>query len=166
MVRCLQVSGWAFSRDAARDSHKEERVTEYVDYAEYYDLDHRRQVDDVPFYLAYAGPASVAGGSAILELACGTGRILIPLAEAGHEMVGLDLSEKMLALCREKVAERGLGERVHSRTLLLTTRYTFRYEQQVLLERVGFELADVFRDDDRTPYDGTGEIIAVARRPA
>ena len=64
-------------------------MAQYVDYAEYYDLDHRDQAADVPFYLAYAGETSacdgrVAGGSPILELACGTGRILIPLAEAGH----------------------------------------------------------------------------------
>ena len=47
-----------------------------------------------------------------------------------------------------------------------------RFEQhlllalQLLLGRIGFEMVDVFRDYDRTPYDGTGEIIAVARRPA
>ncbi len=32
----------------------------------------------------------------ILEIACGTGRILIPLAKAGHYVTGLDLDEAML----------------------------------------------------------------------
>ena len=39
----------------------------------------------------------------ILELACGTGRILIPLARQGHQVVGIDLSEAMLAEARRKV---------------------------------------------------------------
>ncbi len=47
----------------------------------------------------------------------------------------------------------------------MDTRYTFGYELQLLLEGVGFELIDIFRDYDRNPYDGTGEIITVARRP-
>jgi SAM-dependent methyltransferase len=57
------------------------------------------------------------------------------------------------------------GALVRERTLPLTTRYTFRYEMQLLLERAGFEWFDVFRDYARNPFDGTGEIIAVARRP-
>ena len=47
----------------------------------------------------------------------------------------------------------------------MDTRYTFRYELLWLLERAGFEVVDVYRDYDRQPYDGTGEIITVARRP-
>ena len=254
-------------------------MTEYVDYAEYYDHDHDTQVD-IAFYLDYAQQC----GSPILELACGTGRLLIPLAEAGYEIHGVDLSENMLARCRHKAEAKNLTDRTHlllenmisfdlprkdfalayvpvrsfmhldtqaeqiaclertyahlrpgglfivdvyapsyrhmamepdqpfflrresrlpnghtlkrwdrfvrndpvlqinhselrfeqydaegtlvrERTLPLTTRYTFRYEMQLLLERAGFELVDVFRDYDRNPFDGTGEIISVARRP-
>jgi SAM-dependent methyltransferase len=209
--------------------------------------------------------------------------VLIPLAEAGYEVHGIDLSENMLAACRLKVDERGLAHRVHlthadmaafdlprkdyalayvpvrsfmhlfsqrdqlsclervhahlrpgglfivdvyapnyallaqepdgpfvlrreidlpnghhlirrdrfvrndlvrqiqhyeirfeeydargalvrERTLPMDTRYTFRCELQLLLERAGFEIVDLFRDYDRNPYDGRGEIIAVARR--
>jgi hypothetical protein len=57
------------------------------------------------------------------------------------------------------------GALVRERTLPMDTRYTFRYELQLLLERVGFETVAFYRDYDRYPYDGTGEIIAVARRP-
>lgn len=39
----------------------------------------------------------------ILELFCGNGRILIPLAEDGHLLVGLDKSVPMLASAREKI---------------------------------------------------------------
>jgi SAM-dependent methyltransferase len=254
-------------------------MAEYIDYAEYYDFDHDTQVD-IEFYLDFAHRC----GSPILELACGTGRVLIPLAEAGFEMYGVDLSENMMAVCRRKVERRHLAYRVHlalanmaafdlrrqdlglayvpvrsfmhlftqqdqlsclqsvyrhlrpggyfivdvyapdfgnlaqepngrfvvrrefdlpnghhvirrdrfvrndvvnqiqhcelrfeeydaagalvrERRVPMDTRYTFRYELQMLLERVGFEIVDLFRDYDENPYDGTGEIIAVARRP-
>jgi len=39
----------------------------------------------------------------LLELACGTGRILVPLARAGHEVTGLDVSPRMIERCREKL---------------------------------------------------------------
>lgn len=57
------------------------------------------------------------------------------------------------------------GVLLRERTVLLYTRYTFRYELQLLLERAGFTVVDIFRDYDRNPYDGTREIIAVAHRP-
>ncbi len=37
----------------------------------------------------------------MLEVGCGTGRVLIPTARAGVEITGLDLSPDMLAVCRE-----------------------------------------------------------------
>ncbi len=40
-------------------------------------------------------------GAPMLELGCGTGRVMIPVARAGHEVVGLDLSENMLNICKE-----------------------------------------------------------------
>lgn len=254
-------------------------MAKYVDYAEYYDYDHVGTFD-IPFYIEYARRCD----SPILELACGTGRVLIPLAEAGFEVYGVDFSESMLAVCRRKVEEKHLADRIHltlsdmasfdlprkdftltiiparsfmhlftqedqisclqqvyqhlrpggifiidiyapsyqklaqkpdgqfvvrgefdlpnghhvirkdrfvrndivmqiqhtelrfeeydtngelvrKRTLPMDTRYTFPYELQLLLERVGFKLVELFRDYDKNPYDGTGEIITVARRP-
>jgi SAM-dependent methyltransferase len=253
-------------------------MAEYVDFAEYYDGDHDF-TQDIGFYLDYARNC----GSPILELACGTGRVLVPLAEAGCEILGLDISENMLAVCRRKVGEKGLLERVrlvqadmtsfeleikdfslaflalrsfmhlltqpdqqaclecvhrhlrpggclivtliapdlekltHSavgpfelrrefdlpggihvirkerlvehdhlnqvrrfefkfeefdangailreRVVPLATRYTFRFELQLLLERTGFELVDLYRDYNGYSYNGTGEMIAVARK--
>lgn len=67
--------------------------------ARLYDLDARAVVkDDIPFYIARA---ATAGGD-VLELACGTGRVAIPLAQAGHQVWGIDLSEHMLARFQEK----------------------------------------------------------------
>ena len=42
-------------------------------------------------------------GGKVLELGCGTGRVLLPVASAGIDIVGLDLSEHMLSKCREKL---------------------------------------------------------------
>ncbi len=57
--------------------------------------------DDVPFYLELAGET----GGPVLEVGCGTGRVVWPLAAAGFEVVGLDLSPPML---RRALAKRSL----------------------------------------------------------
>jgi SAM-dependent methyltransferase len=54
---------------------------------------------DIEFYVEEAKRA----GSPVLELGCGTGRILIPMAEAGINIVGLDRSQAMLSIARQKV---------------------------------------------------------------
>lgn len=74
---------------------------EYDGFAEYYEhVAPYRSRDDVGFFVDLArearGPA--------LEVACGTGRVLIPCARAGATMVGLDLSPGMLRVCRERLA--------------------------------------------------------------
>jgi len=56
--------------------------------------------DDAGFWQAMA---AAAGGGPILELGCGTGRVLLPLARAGYEITGLDLSAEMLERCRAKL---------------------------------------------------------------
>ncbi len=56
---------------------------------------------DLPFWQSLA---ETTGGPA-LELACGTGRLLLPLARAGTEMVGLDFSPFMLEVARRKLAQ-------------------------------------------------------------
>ena len=251
----------------------------YVDYAEYYDIDHAITVD-IPFYIDYAN----ATGGPILELACGTGRVLIPIAEAGFTVHGIDISENMLQVARRKISEKDLWDRVNltcgdmaefdlplknfsmafvavrsfmhlftqesqlgclscvhrhlkpggilvmdlyaprysklaqppeedftvrkeyilpngnrvihkrrwmgtdpinqinteeilfeeygpdgvlvrTRMVPLDTRYTFRYELELLLEKTGFKVQSIYRDYDKNPYDGTGEIIVVAQKP-
>src|SRR5215813_3010642 len=56
---------------------------------------------DVQFYIEEAGKA----GSPILEIGCGTGRILLPVAESGVQIVGLDRAPAMLALLQRKLAQ-------------------------------------------------------------
>lgn len=71
--------------------------------ARYYDLSPENP-DDVPFYQQRL-PSPQAR---VLELGCGTGRVLIPLAEKCRYILGVDVSEAMLTLCRRKLAERRL----------------------------------------------------------
>lgn len=55
--------------------------------------------NDVPLYADYAAKAK----GEVLELACGTGRALIPLARKGFRVTGLDISDEMLKIARSKV---------------------------------------------------------------
>jgi len=55
---------------------------------------------DLDFYVA----AAKASGGPVLEVGCGTGRILLPTARAGCTITGIDSSGHMLARCRTKVA--------------------------------------------------------------
>ncbi|MHA2008792.1 MAG: class I SAM-dependent methyltransferase [Promethearchaeota archaeon] len=253
-------------------------ISKYVDYAEYYDFDAIFK-EDIPFYLKYAEQT----GGPILELACGTGRILLPFAKAGYNIYGIDLSENMLAVAKKKVTEQGLddlvflintsmvnfnleeksfalafiavrsfmhlysqndqlsclesiirhlrpgglliidiyspnlemltqtpnsefnersyvlpnghrvnrknrficndllnqinkaelcfeefdiqGKLIRTKIVPMDTRYTFRFEKQLLLEKVGFEVLSVFSDYRKQKYNGTGEIITISRKP-
>lgn len=56
------------------------------------------RVEDIPFYVNLAGDS----GKHVLDLTCGTGRVAIPMAQAGLEVVGIDTSRKMLDLADER----------------------------------------------------------------
>ncbi len=66
--------------------------------ARYYDLDTAGETVDVETYLALAA----ATDEPILELAAGTGRVAIPLAVAGHQVIGVDRDADALDLARSR----------------------------------------------------------------
>lgn len=72
----------------------------YESIAHYYDLTHADLTADLPLILALA--AAEAGP--VLELGCGSGRVLLPLLHAGHTVTGVDASAAMLALARQRLA--------------------------------------------------------------
>ncbi len=72
--------------------------------ARFYDLDVGHLDHDRAFYLEMARRC----GSPILELGVGTGRLAIPLAQAGFRVTGVDLSAGMLAALRRKGPPPGL----------------------------------------------------------
>ena len=72
-------------------------------YAQTYEATVADWPGEIDFYRDLA--AEVHGkGQAVLEVACGTGRVAIQLAREGFAVVGLDLSEAMLDVAREKSA--------------------------------------------------------------
>lgn len=76
-------------------------VDEYGAAAEYYDyVQAYVERPDVTFWV----DAARESGGPVLELGCGTGRVLLPTARAGVEITGLDLSQKMLGVLRQRLA--------------------------------------------------------------
>jgi len=68
--------------------------------AEHYDAQITWPNPDLPLYLEMADQSP----GPVLELACGTGRVLLPLARQGAMVTGLDISPHMLAVARRKLA--------------------------------------------------------------
>ncbi len=60
---------------------------------------------DVPYYIKHLSQI----GGRILEAMVGTGRLLIPLLEAGLNVEGIDTSADMLSICRKHCAARGVN---------------------------------------------------------
>jgi SAM-dependent methyltransferase len=56
-------------------------------------------------------------GQPALDLACGAGRLLIPLLSAGLDIDGCDISPDMLAFCREGAAREGLTPRLYQQAM-------------------------------------------------
>lgn len=77
-------------------------------YARFYDPDLGDLGDDIRMYEQFAARC----GSPILEIGCGTGRVLLPLARQGYHITGVDASAEMLERARAKIAAAELGERV------------------------------------------------------
>jgi SAM-dependent methyltransferase len=56
-------------------------------------------------------------GQPALDVACGTGRLLLPYLRAGLDVDGCDLSPDMLALCRERAAREGLAPNLYAQAM-------------------------------------------------
>jgi len=92
--------------------HITPEIDQYARIADLYDhVVPYRDRDDIGFFI----DAARAAGSPVLEVGCGTGRVLIPVARAGIEIVGIDASAAMLAVCRERLSKepREVSARTH-----------------------------------------------------
>lgn len=76
-------------------------MTSYDRWARFYDSIYSYVREDIPFYVREAEQA----GGPVLELGCGTGRVTIPIARAGVDVVGLDNSDAMLDAAKRKISE-------------------------------------------------------------
>jgi SAM-dependent methyltransferase len=71
-------------------------------YASVYEQ-YENQAHDVDFLLRVLKEQTGGAPQSILEVACGGGRIAIPLAEAGHTVTGFDADEHMLLRCYNRM---------------------------------------------------------------
>jgi SAM-dependent methyltransferase len=79
-------------------------VSAYDEIARIYDPWSRTVVEDVAFYVAEAKRS----GGPVVELGVGTGRIAVPIALAGIPVIGVDSSQGMMAIARERAAAAGV----------------------------------------------------------
>ena len=155
-------------------------MDEFDAYARFYDLDYGDRDEDLDLYQQFAQQC----GSPILELACGTGRVLLPLARQGYRITGVDVSPSMLAVARRRVAAEGLDEHVtlveqDMRQLDLDGRFNLAFvaansfshlptldEHLAALERIrqhlnpgGLLLLDLFNPDPERLLASGGQVV-------
>jgi SAM-dependent methyltransferase len=85
--------------------------SQYATTAEFYDSVVPYQTrQDVAFYLE----AAQTSGGPVLEIGCGTGRVLIPIARAGIDINGIDLSAYMLDICQRRLMQEPIEVQVRA----------------------------------------------------
>lgn len=84
--------------------------------ARFFDADYTDYDEDIPVLAAFAQRT----GGPLLELGCGTGRALLPLAKRGYHVTGVDISPEMLRIAAAKAR----AERVARRVTLVEGNYT------------------------------------------
>ena len=152
-------------------------------FAPFYDAEFGHRDEDIPLYVNFARRT----GSPVLEVGCGTGRVLVPLAQAGFEVVGLDVAASMLTRARRRAKEAGVDHQVRLlqgdvRALPLVGQFglivmaanTFLHhaspdEQRQVLSALGERLRpgglvviDVFNPDLRMLLEADGRVELVA----
>src|SRR5713226_7015309 len=80
-------------------------MSDYDLIASFYDIEHAHYSEDVDLYRDFA----VVCNGPVLELACGSGRLLLPLAKDGYEVTGVDTSANMLKLARQRLDHAGVA---------------------------------------------------------
>ena len=73
----------------------------YGEFSTFYDLYVGDWLEDLPLYLEYASGIQTS----ILEVGAGSGRLTVPLARAGHEIVAVDISPSMLRLLLARLTQ-------------------------------------------------------------
>ncbi len=149
-------------------------------YARFYDAEYGDDLDDLALYMGFAGRT----GGPILELACGTGRLLLPLAEAGYDVTGVDISAEMLRRAREKAEKAKLLGRVtlihgdvrtfesprkHAMAFVAVSSFMVFTDNEAILDALGnirrhlrpggLLIIDLFNPDPRLLLDGDGRMI-------
>jgi SAM-dependent methyltransferase len=107
----------------------------YQHIVQLYDLEHDALEDDTTFYL------NLITEGPVLEVGCGTGRIVERLARAGLDTYGIDPSEAMLAVARKRLAGLERAHLFHMSVEQLKLPYIF--QSAILPLNVLWHLADL-----------------------
>ena len=142
-----------------------DNLEEFADPPNYDIEEGERSADRIAFYCELAKTV----GGPVLEIACGSGLVTLPVAARGLDVTGLDLAHSMLEHARKKAEAQGLDIRwmqADARSFDLGTRYQFifitgnafqaflrRDDQEALLASVRRHLAPhgVFAFETRNP---------------
>jgi SAM-dependent methyltransferase len=81
-------------------SYDRNKSDQYAQFARFYDLEYAPVVDDLAFFREFATQAN----GPILELGCGTGRVLAALESTGLPLAGVDNSAAMLSIARQRLS--------------------------------------------------------------
>jgi SAM-dependent methyltransferase len=111
----------------------------YYDIAFSYDI-----TGELHFFTACFETYADIAVSRVLEPACGSGRLLLPLAERGYHVLGYDISEEMVAYTRDKIEQAGLNGRAE---VVLGDMRTREFKETFdaalnLLNTIGYLLSD------------------------
>lgn len=94
-------------------------------WADVYDIIYKNRFEDEDEFTFYESQFSTVE-QPILEMACGTGRLLVQFVEEGYTVHGSDISQDMLSKTREKLQAKGLETKLYqgdSKTLSLDQKY-------------------------------------------
>lgn len=81
---------------------------DYAHVADLYDI-YVNTTFDIPYWLSLAKKS----GGEVLELMCGTGRVTLPLLEAGYKVTAIDNSPELLAVLNEKLEKSSHSATIH-----------------------------------------------------
>jgi len=85
-------------------------MPDFDSFARYYDADMGSFDDDLPLYRELARRE----GGPVLDPMCGTGRVLVALAQAGFEGTGVDIAPAMVGVLEHKIRRHGLAGRLRA----------------------------------------------------
>jgi ubiquinone/menaquinone biosynthesis C-methylase UbiE len=141
-----------------------------------YDLEDEGYYEDYPLTAQWASSL----GGPLLDLACGTGRMALRMAELGYQVTGVDITPEMIDWARQKAAKQGISIEwvvADARTFQLQKQFPFIYmlenvfqffltraDQEAMLARVREHLlpGGCFLFETRNP---TSRNLVVGRRP-
>ncbi|MDF2538432.1 MAG: hypothetical protein K0S76_1453 [Herbinix sp.] len=116
------------------DLHDYEDVA--MNYDHYLSVMYSGNANPEDFKAFYLGLANEYGKEGIIDIACGTGAVLLHLAENGHDISGFDLSEAMANVAKKKAEKLGLKLQIYSADMT-----NFRFDRKfslAIIARSGF----------------------------